>query len=213
MLGAWIGGYASNDVLGVLFFGAAAGAALQVVVEVGRFVARRAPGGLRSGLGDRRLSGRDRGHVPDRPARRLNLGLVLHRTRPLAAGVARTARMPRVDADRRRRRSSGSPPGRTSTPRASGCRRGRPGTRCRRRSTTGAPAGRAGSSGARRPRRRADRSHGWSGSRRRRWPSARRSRGSSGSSPRRCRTARASSRRTSSSPRRSFRSSSRRTAA
>jgi ZIP family zinc transporter len=49
ILGAWIGGYASNDVLGVLFFGAAAGAALQVVVEVGRFVARRAPGGLGSG--------------------------------------------------------------------------------------------------------------------------------------------------------------------
>jgi zinc transporter, ZIP family len=49
ILGAWIGGYASSDVLAVLFFGAAAGAALQVVVEVGRFVARRAPGGLRSG--------------------------------------------------------------------------------------------------------------------------------------------------------------------
>lgn len=49
IIGAWIGGYATNDVLGVLFFGAAAGAALQVVVEVGRFVARRAPGGLRSG--------------------------------------------------------------------------------------------------------------------------------------------------------------------
>jgi zinc transporter ZupT len=49
MLGAWIGGYAANDVLGVLFFAAAAGAALQVVFEVGRFVARRAPGGLRSG--------------------------------------------------------------------------------------------------------------------------------------------------------------------
>ena len=47
--GAWIGGYASNDVPAVLFFGAAAGAALQVVVEVGRYVARRAPGGLRSG--------------------------------------------------------------------------------------------------------------------------------------------------------------------
>ena len=47
--GAWLGGYASNDVLGVLFFAIAAGAALQVVVEVGRFVARRAPGGLRSG--------------------------------------------------------------------------------------------------------------------------------------------------------------------
>ena len=49
ILGAWIGGYASNDVLGVVFFGAAAGAALQVVAEVGGFVARRAPGGLRSG--------------------------------------------------------------------------------------------------------------------------------------------------------------------
>jgi zinc transporter ZupT len=47
--GAWIGGYTSSDVLGVLFFAAAAGAALQVVVEVGRFVARRAPGGLSSG--------------------------------------------------------------------------------------------------------------------------------------------------------------------
>ena len=35
--------------LAVLFFAAAAGAALQVVVEVGRFVARRAPGGLTSG--------------------------------------------------------------------------------------------------------------------------------------------------------------------
>ena len=32
-----------------LFFALAAGAALQVVVEVGRDVARRAPGGLRSG--------------------------------------------------------------------------------------------------------------------------------------------------------------------
>ncbi len=49
ILGAWIGGYASSDVLAVVFFGAAAGAALQVVAEVGRFVARRAPGGLRSG--------------------------------------------------------------------------------------------------------------------------------------------------------------------
>jgi len=47
--GAWIGGYATNDVLGVLFLAIAAGAALQVVLEVGRDVARRAPGGLRSG--------------------------------------------------------------------------------------------------------------------------------------------------------------------
>ena len=34
--------------MGVLFFALAVGAALQVVVEVGRYVARRAPGGLRS---------------------------------------------------------------------------------------------------------------------------------------------------------------------
>jgi ZIP family zinc transporter len=49
ILGAWIGGYSGSDVLAVVFFAAAAGAALQVVVEVGRFVARRAPGGLSSG--------------------------------------------------------------------------------------------------------------------------------------------------------------------
>jgi zinc transporter ZupT len=49
ILGAWIGGYTSSDVLAALFFAIAAGAALQVVVEVGRFVARQAPGGLRSG--------------------------------------------------------------------------------------------------------------------------------------------------------------------
>jgi zinc transporter, ZIP family len=49
ILGAWIGGYTSNDVLGALFFAIAAGAAFQVVVEVGRYVARMAPGGLRSG--------------------------------------------------------------------------------------------------------------------------------------------------------------------
>jgi zinc transporter, ZIP family len=48
ILGAWLGGYASNDLLAVVFFSAAAGAALEVVVEVGRFVARKAPGGLTS---------------------------------------------------------------------------------------------------------------------------------------------------------------------
>ncbi len=47
--GAWIGGFVTSDFLGVLFFALAVGAALQVVVEVGRYVARRAPGGLRSG--------------------------------------------------------------------------------------------------------------------------------------------------------------------
>ncbi len=47
--GAWLGGYVGGDVLGVLFFAVAAGAALQVVVEVGRSVLRSAPGGLRSG--------------------------------------------------------------------------------------------------------------------------------------------------------------------
>jgi zinc transporter, ZIP family len=49
ILGTWIGGYGSSDVLAPLFFAIAAGAALQVVVEVGRYVARTAPGGLRSG--------------------------------------------------------------------------------------------------------------------------------------------------------------------
>jgi zinc transporter ZupT len=49
ILGAWIGGFVTNDVLGAIFFAAAAGAALEVVVEVGRYVARRAPGGLTSG--------------------------------------------------------------------------------------------------------------------------------------------------------------------
>jgi hypothetical protein len=49
ILGAWIGGYTSSDVLAALFFAIAAGAAFQVVVEVGRYVARTAPGGLTSG--------------------------------------------------------------------------------------------------------------------------------------------------------------------
>jgi ZIP family zinc transporter len=49
ILGAWLGGYTTNEVLAALFFGIAAGAAFQVVVEVGRYVARHAPGGLRSG--------------------------------------------------------------------------------------------------------------------------------------------------------------------
>ena len=49
IFGAWIGGFLSSDLLGVLFFALAVGAALQVVVEVVRYVARRAPGGLRSG--------------------------------------------------------------------------------------------------------------------------------------------------------------------
>jgi zinc transporter ZupT len=48
ILGAWLGGFVTSDVLGVVFFAAAAGAAFEVVVEVGRYVARRAPGGLTS---------------------------------------------------------------------------------------------------------------------------------------------------------------------
>jgi zinc transporter, ZIP family len=46
--GAWLGGFVTSDVLGVIFFAAAAGAALEVVVEVARYVARRAPGGITS---------------------------------------------------------------------------------------------------------------------------------------------------------------------
>ena len=48
ILGAWLGGFVTSDVLGVVFFAAAAGAAFEVVVEVARYVARRAPGGLTS---------------------------------------------------------------------------------------------------------------------------------------------------------------------
>ena len=46
--GAWLGGFVTSDVLGVIFFAAAAGAALEVVVEVARYVARKAPGGITS---------------------------------------------------------------------------------------------------------------------------------------------------------------------
>ncbi len=49
ILGAWLGGFAANDVLAALFFGAAAGAAFEVVAEVVRYVSRRDPAGLRSG--------------------------------------------------------------------------------------------------------------------------------------------------------------------
>ena len=49
ILGAWLGGFSSSDLLAVVFFAAAAGAALEVVVEVARYVARRVDGGLRSG--------------------------------------------------------------------------------------------------------------------------------------------------------------------
>ena len=48
ILGAWLGGFVTSDLLGVVFFAAAAGAAFQVVVEVIRYVARKAPGGLGS---------------------------------------------------------------------------------------------------------------------------------------------------------------------
>jgi ZIP family zinc transporter len=48
IVGAWLGGFVTSDLLGVVFFAAAAGAAFEVVVEVGRYVARKAPGGLSS---------------------------------------------------------------------------------------------------------------------------------------------------------------------
>ena len=50
ILGAWLGGFVTSDFLGVVFFAAAAGAALEVVTEVGRYVVRKAPGGVRSPL-------------------------------------------------------------------------------------------------------------------------------------------------------------------
>jgi zinc transporter ZupT len=49
IVGAWIGGFLTNEIVGVLFFAIAVGAAMQVVVEVGRYIQRRAPGGLASG--------------------------------------------------------------------------------------------------------------------------------------------------------------------
>ena len=48
ILGAWLGGFVTLDILGVVFFAAAAGAALEVIVEVTRYLADRAPGGLTS---------------------------------------------------------------------------------------------------------------------------------------------------------------------
>jgi zinc transporter ZupT len=50
ILGAWMGGFVANDVLAIVFFGAAAGAAFEVVAEVVRYVQRRDPAGLRSGI-------------------------------------------------------------------------------------------------------------------------------------------------------------------
>ena len=49
ILGAWTGGFIANDVLAVLFFGAAAGAAFEVVAEVVRYIGRRGSAELRSG--------------------------------------------------------------------------------------------------------------------------------------------------------------------
>jgi zinc transporter, ZIP family len=49
IVGAWTGGFVRSDVLGVVFFAAAAGAAFEVVVEVTRYLRARAPGGLTSG--------------------------------------------------------------------------------------------------------------------------------------------------------------------
>ena len=43
ILGAWIGGFLTNEVLAVLFFSVAVGAAAQVVVEVGRYIAAARP--------------------------------------------------------------------------------------------------------------------------------------------------------------------------
>ena len=71
ILGAWIGGYTSSDVLARLFFAIAAGAAFQVVVEVGRYVARAGAGRPSLRLRDRRLPRRNRGHVRHRHPRRL----------------------------------------------------------------------------------------------------------------------------------------------
>ena len=75
ILGAWIGGYTTSDVLPPLFFAIAAGAALQVVVEVGRYVARQAPGGLRSGYAIVGFLVGHRSDVRHRILRRVTRGL------------------------------------------------------------------------------------------------------------------------------------------
>jgi zinc transporter ZupT len=49
LVGAWIGGFLASDVLGIIFFGAAAGAALEVMVEVARYIRGRDPAALGSG--------------------------------------------------------------------------------------------------------------------------------------------------------------------
>ena len=90
VLGAWIGGYASNDVLGVLFFGAAAGAALQVVGRSGPLRREACPGRPAVRVGDRRLPRRDRSDVPNRPAGGLSPRLDATRAEP------RSATMPAV---------------------------------------------------------------------------------------------------------------------
>jgi zinc transporter ZupT len=46
--GAWIGGFVTSDFLGVLFFAAAAGAALEVVAEVARYLRRSVPNAVGS---------------------------------------------------------------------------------------------------------------------------------------------------------------------
>ena len=66
IVGAWIGGYLTTDFLGVLFFAGAAGAALQVVVEVGRLPLPDGAWDARLGARGRRLPCRHRDHVHDR---------------------------------------------------------------------------------------------------------------------------------------------------
>lgn len=46
--GGWLGGFAATDLLGALFFAMAAGAAFEVVAEVGRYVRRRTCDGITS---------------------------------------------------------------------------------------------------------------------------------------------------------------------
>ena len=71
IFGAWTGGFVANDVLAVLFFGAAAGAAFEVVAEVVRYVLRRRSGRDPLRLRDRRLPRGHRRHVRHGPDRRL----------------------------------------------------------------------------------------------------------------------------------------------
>ena len=118
IFGAWIGGYATNDTLAVLFFGIAAGAALPGRRR-GRTLHRaHDPGRAHARRCDRRLPRRDRRDVDDRaPGRLATVAVRSGRSRARAGARAPTERALESAAgalvdrrDRRRPRGSCAPP-------------------------------------------------------------------------------------------------------